>query len=144
MPDPTAYFRQRSRPFTGTPRHTFLGWSINLEAPFVRHVLGVDTTDAGLDVSVAPHGGMQWRNIELFPALVDVGIYGQGDLDDFLEAGREAIALVEARRFPFDGSYLDWLPPDSWPVPQAASGWERVPGYDVNLSTGVAVPGARV
>jgi hypothetical protein len=70
------------------------------------------------------------------PVLVELGIYRPQDVQDFYNAGREVIALIEARQFPFDGSYLDWIAPAEWTIPEAQPGWDRVPGFDLNITTG--------
>ena len=73
------------------------------------------------------------------PLLVDLGIYRAEDVTTFEEAGREAIALIEGRRFPFDGSYLDWRPPEGWGIPTLPAGWDLAPDEDLNRMTGVHV-----
>jgi hypothetical protein len=139
QPDPSAYYRQRSHPFAGIPEHTFRGWVVNLEAPFVRTSIGVDSTDGALDVLVAPDYTWRWKNEQYMPTLVDLGIYREQDVEAFRAAGEDAIKLIESRQFPFDGSYLDWHAPSDWTIPQAQPGWERVPGYSINLMTGRSI-----
>lgn len=139
QPEPANYFTQRSRPFEGTPPHTFIGWTVDLEAPFVRTSIGVDSTDGALDVLVTPDYSWRWKNEEHMPTLVDLGIYREQDVEAFREAGRDAIQLIESRQFPFDGSYLDWIAPAEWTIPQATPGWDRVPGYSLNLVTGRSI-----
>jgi len=114
----------------------FLGWYVNLEAPFVRTPVGFDTTDDSLDVEVTPEFGWQWKDTQLADAWIGMGVYTRDETDGFFETGRAVIADVEARRFPFDGSWLDWRPPADWTVPEATPGWDRISGYDVPLSTG--------
>jgi hypothetical protein len=137
---PARFFEQQSRPFEGTPAHTFLGWTVNLQAPFARTAAGVDSTDGALDVVVKPDLTWSWKNEDVMPLLVDLGIYRNADVTDFQDAGREVIAMLESRRFPFDGSYLDWLPPETWDIPTLPRGWELVPGYNLNRTTGALVP----
>jgi hypothetical protein len=109
---------------------------VNLEAPFERTALGVDSTDGGLDVLVTPERAWAWKNKDLMAPLVQLGIVRDRDIDGFLEAGEEAIARLESASFPFDGSYLDWLPPAEWTTPRVPAGWETIPDYDLNRITG--------
>jgi hypothetical protein len=117
--------------------HEFLGWYVNLQAPYVRTPIGFDTTDNSLDVVVDRDYSWRWKDEHLTQHWEDMGVYTREDTESFYAAGREAIALVEQRRFPFDGSYLDWDPPTGWGLPQLAPDWDRVPGYDVTLTTGL-------
>lgn len=48
--------------------------------------------------------------------------------------GRAIIGDIEARRSPFDGSYLDWRPDPAWRIPEVHPHRGRMPGYDVPLT----------
>jgi hypothetical protein len=40
--------------------------------------------------------------------------------------GERVVADIEAARFPFDGSWLDFRPDEAWPLPTLpAEGWDR-------------------
>jgi hypothetical protein len=119
----------------------FLGWYVNLEAPFVRTPIGVDTTDNSLDLVVMPDFSWHWKDEHLAQRWIDLGVYTRQDTDSFYEDGREVIANVEARRYPFDGSHLDWRPDPRWTTPTLHDGWDRVPGYDLLLTTGRRLTG---
>jgi hypothetical protein len=111
----------------------------------------VDTTHSSIHVVVAPDLTYHWKgaeggwagrlNEDTLRLLIDLDIYSADDVEQFRAAGREMIAALEARRFPLDGSYLDWLPPDEWTLPEAPDGWDLVPGYDVNHTTGRRIGG---
>jgi hypothetical protein len=122
------------------PPHDFLGWYVNLEAPFVRTSIGVDTTDNSLDLVVLPDYSWQWKDEHLTQRWIDLGTYTREETDQFFVHGREVIADVEARRFPFDGSWLDFRPDGSWDIPTVVPGWDTLPGYDLPLTTGRRLP----
>ena len=48
-----------------TPPRRFTGWYVNLEAPFVRTDIGVDTTDNSLDLVVTPDFECRWKDVEM-------------------------------------------------------------------------------
>ncbi len=123
------------------PPHTFLGWYVNLEAPFVRTQIGVDTTDNSLDLVVLPDYSWHWKDEDVTQHWIDLGIFSREDTDQFYRDGRAVIADLEARRFPFDGSWLNFRPDVRWGIPTVAEGWDRVPGYDLTLTTGRRVQG---
>jgi hypothetical protein len=123
------------------PPHDFLGWYVNLEAPFVRTVIGVDTTDDSLDLVVRPDLTWEWKDEHLADHWVELGVYTREETARFFETGREVIAAVEARCFPFDGSWLDWRPDPAWGIPEVHPDWDRVPGYDLPLTSGRRLTG---
>jgi hypothetical protein len=127
--------------WTPDAERTFLGWYVNLEAPFVRTPIGVDTTDNSLDLVVMPDFSWHWKDEEHTQRWIDLGVYTREETDSFYEHGREVIADVDARRFPFDGSYLDWRPDPAWTTPTLVEGWDRVPDYDLPRSTGRRLTG---
>jgi len=121
--------------------HQFLGWYVNLEAAYVRTPIGVDTTDDSLDIVVRPDLTWEWKDEQLVQHWIDLGVYTPEEFDQFYATGRDVLADVEARRFPFDGSYLDWRPDSAWAIPDVAPNWDRYPGYDTPLSTGRTLTG---
>lgn len=108
----------------------FQGWYVNLEDPYRRwddgEAAGVDTADHALDVWVAPDRSWRWKDEAEFAEKT-----GHPDYWDRAEAariratGERMIALAEAGRFPFDGTWCDFRPERSWPVPRRPAGWDR-------------------
>lgn len=123
--------------------HEFLAWYINLEAPFVRTPIGFDTTDNSLDLVVLPDFSWHWKDEHLTQRWIDMGAFTREETDQFFVDGRAVIADVEARRFPFDGAFLDWKPNPNWPIPGVHPDWDRLPDYDLNLTTGRRLVGAQ-
>lgn len=121
---------------TAPHSHGFSGWYVNLEAPFVRTEIGVDITDNSLDLVVASDFSWKWKDEHFTQPLEDMGVFSRADTESFYAAGRAVIADIEARRFPFDGAMLDWRPPAEWQPPVIQPGWDRLVGYDMNLTTG--------
>ena len=118
-----------------SPRR-FTGWYVNLEAPFIRTEVGVDTTDNSLDLVVMPDFTWRWKDAGMAPEWVAVGVFTQAQTEKFFADGKEVIGMAEERRFPFDGSLADWAPDPEWDIPTVYLEWARVPGYDLNLTTG--------
>jgi hypothetical protein len=99
----------------------FFAWYANLEMPAVawRHdrFTGLDTIDWDLDLWVHPDGRWEWTDEEVLEArLAEPDAYWVDDPDRVRRAGREVIALVEARAFPFDGTWVDFRPDPGWPA----------------------------
>jgi hypothetical protein len=111
----------------------FAGWYINLEERAVRwddgDLAGVDTVDQDLDIVVAPNRAWHWKDRDEFAerlALPDH--YWVPDEAAVWAEGRRVVKRVEAGEFPFDGTWTDFAPDPSWPVPHALPpGWDRPP-----------------
>lgn len=132
--------REREHQRTLGEPHEFRGWYINLEAPFVRPPIGIDTSDNSLDLVVAPDLAWRWKDEHTMDYWIEAGVFTREHVDRFYREGREAIADVEARRFPFDGAYLDWLPEAGWGLPEVHPEWDRLPGYDMSHAIGRPLP----
>ncbi|HEX8628333.1 MAG TPA: DUF402 domain-containing protein [Catenuloplanes sp.] len=109
----------------------FTGWYVNLEEPAVRWddgaVAGVDIVDQDLDIVVAPDLAWQWKDEEEFTErLAYPEHYWVGDAAAVRAEGERVVKLIEAGEFPFDGTWCDFQPDPSWPVPTALpDGWDR-------------------
>lgn len=137
---PSEQERQREHERTEGAPHEFRGWYVNLEAPFVRTPIGILSSDNSLDAIVRPDLTWYWKDEETMPRWIERGVFTREHVDRFYREGREAIADAEARRFPFDGAYLDWLPEPHWGLPQVHPEWDRLPGYDMSHAIGRRLP----
>jgi hypothetical protein len=110
---------------------TFTNWYVNLEEPGVRWddgaVAGVDVVDQDLDVVVHPDRSWQWKDEgEFTERLAFPGRYWVSDEAAVRAAGERVIKQAEAGEFPFDGTWVDFTPDPSWPVPTSLpDGWDR-------------------
>ncbi len=109
---------------------SFRGWYGNLERRHVRWsadgVFGVDTADHALDVWVEPDRSWEWKDEDEFAEAT--GLPGYWTADEAVgirAAGERLIKLAEAGDFPFDGTWCDFRPDQSWPLPQLPAGWDR-------------------
>ncbi|SCE95343.1 Protein of unknown function [Micromonospora haikouensis] len=105
----------------------FVGWYVNLETPYVRHVGGVDTTDLLLDVVIDPQRNWRWKDEDELAARVGHPLYPDADTADAVRReGKRLIRLAEDRAYPFDGTHVDFRPDPSWPDPDLPAGWSEV------------------
>jgi hypothetical protein len=110
-------------------RH-FLGWYVNIEGAYVRTPIGVDTTDLSIDVVVWPDRTWEWKDDEHQHRWEELGVFTLDETRRIRAEGQRVIADVEARRPPFDGTYLDWRPPSAWveaPPPEVHPDWDLYP-----------------
>jgi hypothetical protein len=112
----------------------FDGWYVNLEAPYRRRDVGIDTMDHALDLEVDPGLRVSWKDEEEFVARTGHPWYWDERQAARIRATAEHVAgLAAAEVFPFDGTYRDFRPDPSWPVPRLPVGWDGPPG---RVSTG--------
>jgi hypothetical protein len=112
-------------------RGHFKNWYVNLEYGALRwddgDVAGVDVIDQDLDIVVRPDRSWEWKDEDEFAerlALPDH--YWVPDEAAVWAEGRKVIKLAESGDFPFDGTWTDFHPDPSWPIPTAVPpGWDR-------------------
>lgn len=105
----------------------FSGWYVNLEQPWRRTAVGFDTRDHLLDVLVDDDlGGWQLKDDDELDWAVEVGIYAAAEAGTVRDAGRQAVADVEERRWPFDeAAWVPLAPRRGWPAPELPDAWNR-------------------
>jgi protein associated with RNAse G/E len=109
------------------PDYTFDRWYVNLEAPPARWAGGVDTFDHALDIVVEPDRTWRWKDEDEYLERIGHPAYWDAAQAEEIRAeGERVVADIEAGRFPFDGSWLDFRPDPAWPLPaMPESGWDR-------------------
>lgn len=88
----------------------FLCWYVDFLRPVQKHGTFVDTRDLSLDIVVLPDGTFIWKDEDRYAHKINCGL-----IDDEEQAGVElarghAVAAIQGRSFPFDGSFRDWRP----------------------------------
>jgi hypothetical protein len=107
---------------------TYLGWYGNLEAPVRRSDLGVHTDDHMLDVFMDAQGSVHWKDEHELAAAVEFGRFTAADAAEIRAEGERVYRAMEARAYPYDGSWLDWRPDPSWTVPPLGDQFRALDG----------------
>ena len=113
-----------------------LGWYVNMEAPYRRHALGIDTTDNIVDLWVAPDLTWRWKDLEELEQRVERGHIHPDEAASFRREGERVIAVVEARASPFSDGWERWTPDPAWPIPTLPAGWAEFHGRETDLNRG--------
>jgi hypothetical protein len=87
-------------------------WYVNLQEPFARAPLGVDTADQMLDLVRTRDGAWRWKDEHELDAAVAAGIFSD---DERAAIRAEASRVIAAD--PFPTGWEDWEPDPSWPLP---------------------------
>jgi hypothetical protein len=102
-------------------------WYINLEEPYRRTPIGLDTRDNHLDVVL--RGDLsrpEWKDeAELEEARV-LGVIDATDFAAIRSEASRAIDWVQRGHPAIDDCWRHWMPPDEWTMPRLAPGWDDV------------------
>lgn len=104
----------------------FTSWYGNLEAPFVRTPIGIDTRDYALDIVGTPDRTWEWKDKDEFERRLEVGVDSADHQAVVLESGREFIRRFEHNLFPFDQGWENWRPTKplaAWAPRQLPKNW---------------------
>jgi hypothetical protein len=105
----------------------FHGYYLNMEEPYRRTAIGVDTNDHTLDAVIAPDRSWSWKDLEDLDARVRDGIYSAPFAAELRSVAAEALARFERRDPPFDGAWETWTPDPAWPLPELHPAWRDEP-----------------
>jgi hypothetical protein len=100
------------------------GWYVNLEAPWRRTPIGVDTQDLVLDITVAADlSSWSWKDEDELCWSVDAGLYSAEDAASIRAEGLRVVAALEARAWPFCADWSEWRPDPAWAIPILPADW---------------------
>ena len=103
----------------------FAGWYINVQEPFRRTSLGIDTQDLELDIVVSPDGSWHYKDDEQLEEWVRRGRWTVEEVAEIrAEATRIGGLLDEGCRW-WSDEWADWRPEPEWPQPTLPSDWDR-------------------
>jgi len=103
-------------------------WYINLEEPFVRTPIGLDTRDNHLDlVFPGDLSSHRWKDEDELAEAVAFGSVSAAEAAAFRAEGERVIELVRRGDHPaIDDRWRGWSPLEGWGVPVLAPDWETL------------------
>jgi hypothetical protein len=106
-------------------RGGFHGWYVNLEAPVGRWASGYDMRDQALDVRIWPDYRWEWKDEDEFTDRIGHPVYWEEEEVPAIRAeGERMIALAKERRYPFDGTHVDFKPDPTWAPTTLPADWD--------------------
>ncbi len=100
------------------------GWYVNLQAPYKRTALGIDTLDHELDIVVDLEGAWQFKDADLLESCVSYGRFTREEADDILAEGHRLGRMLDNGYQWWDNDWSTWTPPPQWTIPPTLpSGW---------------------
>jgi hypothetical protein len=101
------------------------GWYINLERGWRRTVIGFDSEDLTLDITVADDlSSWAWKDEDELAWYQETGLYSADDVAWIRAVGWEAVRDLETRVWPFDADWSQWRPNSRWPSPTIPTEWD--------------------
>ena len=104
-------------------------WYVNLEQPFRKTAIGLDTRDNHLDVvfpgDLSTH---RWKDEHELDEAVAFGSLPAPEAVRIREDGERAIEWVRRGDHPaIDDRWRGWTPPPEWGIPELAADWQSHP-----------------
>lgn len=104
----------------------FLCYYINFQLPFQRSHCGVDTLDLDLDLIVNPDFSYEWKDVDDYQKAIENEIIFPKWIEGIEEAKHGIFERLEKRQYPYDGSWLDWIPDSGWSPPKLPENWDKI------------------
>lgn len=104
----------------------FLCYYINFQLPFQRSHYGIDTLDLDLDLIIHPDFSYEWKDVDDYQKAIEYEIILPGWVQGIEEAKSDILNTLEKRQYPFDGSWLNWMPDSNWAPPKLPENWDKI------------------
>ena len=113
-------------------RHT--AWYVNLERPAVRWRGGIDVRDHALDLLIAPDRSWEWKDEDEFERRTgQLPFWGADQASQIRAEGLRVIETLDAKDFPFDGTWCDFVPDPSWTPTPLPRWWDQPAGHAASV-----------
>jgi hypothetical protein len=93
------------------------GFYVNLQEPLWRTRWGFDIRDLQLDIVVAAGGPWRWKDEDDLARSIETGLICAEFAAHVRKTAEQSVQDIEARAWPFDGSYDAWRPDPAWGAP---------------------------
>ena len=103
-----------------------MGYYINFQLPFMRTNCGIDTLDLELDLDIHPDFSFEWKDVDDYEKGIKTGIILPEWVAEIETAKMKILERLEKRQYPFDGSWLNWMPDPNWLAPRLPEGWDQL------------------
>jgi protein associated with RNAse G/E len=104
----------------------FLLYYINFQLPFQRSHCGIDTLDLDLDLIINPDFSFRWKDEDDYQKAIDHEVIMPEWTQAIEIAKNEIFNKLEKRQYPYDGSWLNWMPDPDWLPPKLPKNWDKI------------------
>ena len=115
------------------PDRAFLGWYVNIQVPYRRTPIGIDSLDLELDLLVSPDLEVTVKDEEQVDRSAELGRFSQAEAEAIHATGARVREQIERGDVWWDRSWSEWSPTnDLRRVPALPEGWLEVPAERVD------------
>jgi protein associated with RNAse G/E len=104
----------------------FQCYYVNFQLPFTRTEYGFDTLDLDLDILVDLNNDWEWKDISDYERGINSGGISNEWVRQIEESKEEVLTRIAQRQYPFDQTWLGWLPDTNWPKTTLPANWNLV------------------
>jgi protein associated with RNAse G/E len=112
--------------FWNHKENEFIGYYINFQHPYRRNHCGIDALDLELDIDIDPELRFRWKDMGDYQKAIEYGIISPECIQGIEVAKPEILERLEKHQYPFDGSWLDWMPDPNWSPPTLPENWDQL------------------
>lgn len=98
-------------------------WYVNIQEPFRRTSLGVDTQDLELDIVVSPGGSWRYKDDKKLEGWIERGRWTPAEVAEIRAEGRRVARLLDQGERWWSDGWADWRPDPDWPHPTLSHDW---------------------
>jgi hypothetical protein len=103
------------------------GWYVNLQRPFRRTPIGIETMDFALDVLIDRDGSWSWKDEDELETFVDHGVFDEELAREVRDEGIRVAKRARRNDPPFCEPWREnWRPDPGWKLPELVEGWDRL------------------
>ena len=99
---------------------------INFQLPFQRSHCGIDSLDLDLDIIINPDLSWHWKDVEDYQKAIEHEVILPKWTQEIDKAKGEIFERLEKRQYPYDGSWLNWMPDPGWSPPKLPANWDKI------------------
>jgi protein associated with RNAse G/E len=104
----------------------FLCYYINFQLPFQRNERALDTLDLDLDIIIYPDFTYEWKDENDYQQAIEHEVIFPEWIQGIERSKAEIFNRLDKRQYPFDGSWLNWIPDPSWTPPKLPNDWDKI------------------
>ena len=104
----------------------FLCYYINFQLPFKRSRNAIDTLDLDLDLIIKPDLNLEWKDIDDYQKAIENEVISPEWIQGIDLAKQDVLSRLENRSYPYDGSWLNWMPDPNWTPHKLPENWDKI------------------